>query len=177
MFRSGEGDGSVRDQRSGTGQLDVLAGQEPHPQPPTGDVDGPGGGGQVLAGPEARRDGGRGRTGAAGPGLPHAALVDPHGDVVRAERADQLHVGPPCRGGAHHGRSGQIDGRQVDGALTAEQAREETTTATRRFVRRQESWFRPDDRILWFDTTDPDVGLMAATTGVISQWTAMTDNG
>ena len=66
---------------------------------------------------------------------------------------------------------------QVDGALTAEQAREETTTATRRFVRRQESWFRPDDRILWFDTTDPDVGLMAATTGVISQWTAMTDNG
>ena len=39
MFRSGEGDGSVRDQRSGTGQLDVLVGQEPHPQPPTNMMD------------------------------------------------------------------------------------------------------------------------------------------
>lgn len=42
-------------------------------------------------------------------------------------------------------------GRQLAGELTEEQAREQTVTATRRFVRRQRSWFRRDPRIHWLD--------------------------
>jgi len=44
----------------------------------------------------------------------------------------------------------------LDGTLTEESAREETVTATRRLVRRQESWFRADPRISWLphDATD-----------------------
>jgi tRNA dimethylallyltransferase len=44
---------------------------------------------------------------------------------------------------------------QLDGVLTAEQARAETTRATRRFVRRQRSWFRRDPRITWLDGASP----------------------
>ena len=39
--------------------------------------------------------------------------------------------------------------RYLDGDLTLDQAREETARATRRFARRQESWFRRDPRVLW----------------------------
>jgi len=39
--------------------------------------------------------------------------------------------------------------RVLDGEWTADQAREETARATRRFARRQESWFRRDPRITW----------------------------
>jgi tRNA dimethylallyltransferase len=39
--------------------------------------------------------------------------------------------------------------RTLDGEWTAEQARQETARATRRFARRQESWFRRDPRITW----------------------------
>ncbi len=46
---------------------------------------------------------------------------------------------------------------QFDGDLTAEQARERTVTATRRFVRRQRSWFRRDATTTWFDATRPDL--------------------
>ena len=44
----------------------------------------------------------------------------------------------------------------LDGALSEEQARADTAQATRRYARRQESWFRPDPRIVWLDTTDGD---------------------
>ncbi|MGP4114180.1 tRNA (adenosine(37)-N6)-dimethylallyltransferase MiaA [Streptomyces sp. 4N509B] len=37
------------------------------------------------------------------------------------------------------------------GACTLQEAREETVRATRRFARRQESWFRRDDRVHWLD--------------------------
>ena len=40
---------------------------------------------------------------------------------------------------------------QLDGELTREQAVEETVRATRRFVRRQRSWFRRDRRIVWLE--------------------------
>lgn len=36
-----------------------------------------------------------------------------------------------------------------DGVLSDEQARAQTVQATKRFVRRQRSWFRPDPRINW----------------------------
>jgi tRNA dimethylallyltransferase len=39
--------------------------------------------------------------------------------------------------------------RYLDGEATLEQAREETVRATRRFARRQESWFRRDPRVRW----------------------------
>ena len=44
---------------------------------------------------------------------------------------------------------------QIDGELTEEQAREETVRATRRFVRRQRSWFRRDPRVIWLDAASP----------------------
>ncbi len=37
----------------------------------------------------------------------------------------------------------------LDGEITEEVAREDTVTATRRLVRRQESWFGPDPRTTW----------------------------
>ncbi len=48
----------------------------------------------------------------------------------------------------------------LDGALSEEQARADTAQATRRYARRQESWFRPDPRIVWLDTTDKDSRLV-----------------
>jgi tRNA dimethylallyltransferase len=45
---------------------------------------------------------------------------------------------------------------QLEGRLTEDEARERTKAATRRFVRRQRSWFRRDPRISWLDPTrDP----------------------
>jgi tRNA dimethylallyltransferase len=40
---------------------------------------------------------------------------------------------------------------ELDGRLTGAQARAETTRATRRFVRRQRSWFRRDPHVTWLD--------------------------
>ncbi len=37
----------------------------------------------------------------------------------------------------------------LDGELSEEEARAQTVQATKRFVRRQRSWFRPDPRINW----------------------------
>ena len=42
----------------------------------------------------------------------------------------------------------------LDGFLTAEKAVEDTITSTRKFARRQESWFRPDSRIHWLAHDD-----------------------
>jgi tRNA dimethylallyltransferase len=44
----------------------------------------------------------------------------------------------------------------LDGVCTEEQALERTVVGTRRFARRQESWFLKDDRITWVDWDDPD---------------------
>jgi tRNA dimethylallyltransferase len=41
--------------------------------------------------------------------------------------------------------------RHLDGELTSDEARQETVRATRRFARRQESWFRRDPRVRWLD--------------------------
>ena len=40
---------------------------------------------------------------------------------------------------------------QLDGELTEQEAKTRTVHATRRFVRRQRSWFRRDPRICWLD--------------------------
>jgi tRNA dimethylallyltransferase len=44
--------------------------------------------------------------------------------------------------------------RHLDGDYTLDQARQQTIKATRRFARRQESWFRRDPRIRWLDATE-----------------------
>jgi tRNA dimethylallyltransferase len=46
---------------------------------------------------------------------------------------------------------------QLDGALSADEARERTVSTTRRFVRRQRSWFRRDPSTSWFDAARPDL--------------------
>ncbi len=52
--------------------------------------------------------------------------------------------------------------RYLDGECTREEARLETIKATRRFARRQESWFRRDPRIRWLDATRPAAVSMIA---------------
>ncbi|MFN8148438.1 MAG: tRNA (adenosine(37)-N6)-dimethylallyltransferase MiaA [Candidatus Nanopelagicales bacterium] len=46
--------------------------------------------------------------------------------------------------------------RFLDGEVSEEQALEETQRATRRFARRQDTWFRRDDRVVWlpYDADD-----------------------
>jgi tRNA dimethylallyltransferase len=44
--------------------------------------------------------------------------------------------------------------RYLDGDWTLQEARAETVRATRRFARRQESWFRRDPRVTWLDAGD-----------------------
>jgi len=51
--------------------------------------------------------------------------------------------------------------RYLDGEWTLEEARLETIKATRRFARRQESWFRRDPRIRWLDASQPGEPLLA----------------
>jgi tRNA dimethylallyltransferase len=53
----------------------------------------------------------------------------------------------------------------LDRALSDEEARAQTVQATKRFVRRQRSWFRPDPRIHWLpvdSTTAERAGELAA---------------
>lgn len=43
------------------------------------------------------------------------------------------------------------------GDCTEDEAREATKRATRRFARRQRSWFRRDPRVVWLDASAPDL--------------------
>jgi tRNA dimethylallyltransferase len=47
------------------------------------------------------------------------------------------------------------------GELTLEEVRERVVVATRRFARRQDSWFRKDPRITWLRFDDPDLAERA----------------
>jgi tRNA dimethylallyltransferase len=49
--------------------------------------------------------------------------------------------------------------QSLDGAITAEEARVDTKVATRKYARRQMSWFRRDERIFW---VAPDEALARA---------------
>jgi tRNA dimethylallyltransferase len=44
----------------------------------------------------------------------------------------------------------------LDGDLTEAEAKERTISGTRRFARRQDSWFRKDPRVTWLAHDDPD---------------------
>jgi tRNA dimethylallyltransferase len=45
----------------------------------------------------------------------------------------------------------------LDGVMTVEQAIMQTVAGTRRYVRRQRSWFRRDQRQVWLSAADPDL--------------------
>ena len=47
--------------------------------------------------------------------------------------------------------------RVLDAELTVDEAVEETIVATRKFARRQQTWFRADPRISWLDWKDPSL--------------------
>jgi tRNA dimethylallyltransferase len=56
--------------------------------------------------------------------------------------------------------------RLLDGEWTEAEAEEQTVRATRRFARRQESWFRRDPRVTWLDAERPvptDLALAVVT--------------
>ena len=59
--------------------------------------------------------------------------------------------------------------RHLDGELTLDEARDETARATRRFARRQESWFRRDPRVQWLG---PGEGLRARAMSEIASRTS-----
>jgi tRNA dimethylallyltransferase len=64
--------------------------------------------------------------------------------------------------------------RCLDGELTSDQAREETARATRRFARRQESWFRRDPRVRWL-SAGGELPAGALTERALSEIAARTD--
>ena len=57
--------------------------------------------------------------------------------------------------------------RHLDGDWTLDQARAETVRATRRFARRQESWFRRDPRISWLPAAPADEELAVSALSLI----------
>jgi tRNA dimethylallyltransferase len=44
----------------------------------------------------------------------------------------------------------------LDGRTSEAEAKQQTISGTRRFARRQDSWFGKDPRITWVDWDDPD---------------------
>jgi tRNA dimethylallyltransferase len=70
---------------------------------------------------------------------------------VEALAADGLREGPTASRAL--GYAQVLD--QLAGTLSAEEARESTVRATRRFVRRQRSWFRREPAVRWHDAGDP----------------------
>jgi len=77
-------------------------------------------------------------------------------------------VGSLLARGLEEGRTARraIGYREVVGLLagdrTLAEAMDRTKAATRRFSRRQDGWFRKDERILWIDHDDPDRVELAA---------------
>jgi tRNA dimethylallyltransferase len=86
-------------------------------------------------------------------------------DEVAALAADGLREGPTASRALGYAQVLQ----QFDGALSAEEARERTVTTTRRFVRRQRSWFRRDAATTWLDAARPD--LLDAAVAIIGDRT------
>jgi tRNA dimethylallyltransferase len=59
--------------------------------------------------------------------------------------------------------------RYLDGEWTLDEARLETMKATRRFARRQESWFRRDPRVRWLDAAQPSGALLEQASAMITK--------
>jgi tRNA dimethylallyltransferase len=91
-------------------------------------------------------------------------------DALIAERVDRMFAQGLVDEVATLERAGLRDGRTASRALgyqqvlrhlagdcTLAQARDETVQATRRFVRRQRSWFRRDPSVIWLDGASPSL--------------------
>ncbi len=78
-----------------------------------------------------------------------AGLVD---EVLRLEKEGLREGKTASRALGYQQILAELDGEGDMAAAAAETAR-----ATRRFVRRQRSWFRRDRRLHWFDAADPDL--------------------
>jgi tRNA dimethylallyltransferase len=86
--------------------------------------------------------------------------------ALRVERMWEAGFVDEVRGLVGHGlREGRTANRALgyqqvlaflDGEITEAEAKEQTITGTRRFARRQDSWFRKDPRITWVAWDDPD---------------------
>lgn len=74
-------------------------------------------------------------------------------DEVRALVARGLREGRTARAALGYQQVLQL----LAGEITEEGAYGETIRATRRFVRRQRSWFRRDPRLVWLDAARPDL--------------------
>jgi tRNA dimethylallyltransferase len=74
-------------------------------------------------------------------------------EEVAALAADGLREGPTASRALGYAQVLQ----QLEGELSADEARERTVSTTRRFVRRQRSWFRRDAGTTWFDAARPDL--------------------
>lgn len=86
-------------------------------------------------------------------------------DEVAALAADGLREGPTASRALGYA---QVLA-QFDGVLGPDEARERTVGTTRRFVRRQRSWFRRDAATTWLDAARPD--LVDAAVAVVSDRT------
>jgi tRNA dimethylallyltransferase len=86
-------------------------------------------------------------------------------DEVAALAADGLREGPTASRALGYA---QVLA-QLAGELTPAEARERTGTTTRRFVRRQRSWFRRDPALTWFDAGRAD--LVDAISAVVADRT------
>ncbi len=102
------------------------------------------------------------------------ALPRPELDLRIAARVEQMwqagfeaEVRHLADAGLRHGKTAsralgyQQVLRHLDGECTLDEARAETVRATRRFARRQESWFRRDSRVSWLDAGQPPEPLLA----------------
>jgi tRNA dimethylallyltransferase len=86
--------------------------------------------------------------------------------ALRVERMWEAGLVDEVRHLAEHGlREGRTANRALgyqqvlaflDGEITEAEAKEQTITGTRRFARRQDSWYRKDPRITWVAWDDPD---------------------
>ena len=74
-------------------------------------------------------------------------------DEVRALEAAGLRTAPTASRALGYAQVLRL----LAGELTERQALEDTVIATRRFARRQDSWFRRDPRISWLGFDDPDL--------------------
>jgi tRNA dimethylallyltransferase len=72
---------------------------------------------------------------------------------VAALAADGLREGPTASRALGYAQVLQ----QLDGVLSPAEARDRTVSTTRRFVRRQRSWFRRDAATTWFDAGRADL--------------------
>ena len=87
-----------------------------------------------------------------------------------ADRVDSMFSGGFVEEGRHLLDHGLAEGRtapraigykevvaHLRGELSEQEARDQTAQATRRFARRQDSWFRKDPRIVWLRYDDPQL--------------------